>query len=344
MKTTTTLLLALFTFQFGISQHCFAPAGMETDPPRPELRTGAACDTITSFPCPDSWPAGLAWDGTHFWANGYTDGVIYKLDANGTQVSTIPSPAMDGLAGGSIDFDGTHLIVVVEEDGALYKVDPANGDIIDSVVLPPGDENNLGVAVGGGFIWQTHHQPVNHLYKIDANTLEVVETLQLSAGVICLEYIAGKLYGVVSFFSPEPYLYEIDQQTGEFIDSLDWCLEYASDITWDGTHMWAQTTSPSPQERIYQIGIDINTVGQQEVQGPEMKMVIFPNPTSSVLNIRIEGRQADVLQLIDMNGTVCRQLAPGTTQVDLSELANGMYLLVARFGQESMTKKVLIGQ
>lgn len=85
------------------------------------------------------------------------------------------------------------------------------------------------------------------------------------------------------------------------------------------------------------------------INDPEFNftMAVYPNPVSSVLNIKLEGLNHDVvINLVDLNGkqlkTMTRLAGKGNTteQLDISELAKGIYYL--EISNEAIRKTVKV--
>lgn len=84
------------------------------------------------------------------------------------------------------------------------------------------------------------------------------------------------------------------------------------------------------------------SVGEEETVVPELE--IFPNPSSTQLNIRVSGMAGDVwMQIVDMNGKQVRveriSLQNGTVTRDISGLPGGVYMLRLVNDKGSVKKK-----
>jgi hypothetical protein len=81
-----------------------------------------------------------------------------------------------------------------------------------------------------------------------------------------------------------------------------------------------------------------NTLSIEQNIFPEIR--IFPNPTSSLLHL--EGKEPLSIQLADINGKTLWQSAAAsdTHQLDLSDLAPGIYWLQLNIGKQQYTRKV----
>ena len=78
-----------------------------------------------------------------------------------------------------------------------------------------------------------------------------------------------------------------------------------------------------------EVVVYIGVVGVDETQEVEVK--IYPNPTSDVLNIMIPTEVEGLVevQLMDLGGHLVqsRTISGGTSQMDVSKLAGGAYIM-----------------
>jgi len=79
-----------------------------------------------------------------------------------------------------------------------------------------------------------------------------------------------------------------------------------------------------------------------EPSSPEIAVSVFPNPSSDLINIEIEGANGGCVELLDLTGKVIarKELQSNTTTVDLSNTARGIYLL--RVESKGLVKTVKI--
>lgn len=68
--------------------------------------------------------------------------------------------------------------------------------------------------------------------------------------------------------------------------------------------------------------------------------VIFPNPATNTLNIGLDNKLADEIAIYDLSGKqLMRAIQPSSNQIDISSLANGMYMVqVKAVGKQSLNK------
>lgn len=93
----------------------------------------------------------------------------------------------------------------------------------------------------------------------------------------------------------------------------------------------------------YTLRVQLGTASRTEELITE-KVIIFPNPVTSKVNIRIDNLQgmADI-RVFDMYGKLVRQQRSATvnTEMDLSKLAAGIYLIRVKNGDKETTLKVV---
>lgn len=80
---------------------------------------------------------------------------------------------------------------------------------------------------------------------------------------------------------------------------------------------------------------------------PAEMIVIYPNPASDVLNISMEGVAISGITLTDMQGRVVRTAAMQSAKaanINVSGLANGMYLLNMQSDNGTITRKISVGK
>ena len=85
-----------------------------------------------------------------------------------------------------------------------------------------------------------------------------------------------------------------------------------------------------------------NTLGLTEIRDEE-RINIFPNPANNVINFTELTRNSKA-NLFDINGKLCMSLLlkKGTSQIDISELSKGNYLLQITDDKSAARKSVFI--
>lgn len=93
------------------------------------------------------------------------------------------------------------------------------------------------------------------------------------------------------------------------------------------------------------IAFQLYTVDVQENKSIEQRISVYPNPVSSILNIDLRNiiNERGTIQILSMNGSLLKSnpISPnsGTQQVDVSHLAQGVYLCKIICGQKTETIK-----
>ncbi|MDE4542252.1 hypothetical protein [Thermoanaerobacterium sp. R66] len=124
-----------------------------------------------SFSSPDSWPYGLAWDGTNLWLTGFNTQKIYKLNpSTGAVISSFSSPDSwpYGLA-----WDGTNLWLAGVNTQKIYKLNPSTGAVISSFSSP--DSSPYGLAWDGTNLWLAGVN-TKKIYKLNPSTGAVISS------------------------------------------------------------------------------------------------------------------------------------------------------------------------
>ena len=95
--------------------------------------------------------------------------------------------------------------------------------------------------------------------------------------------------------------------------------------------------------------INFTTLGLNEVQGSEMSIVMYPNPTSNQTNLIVNGVSGDAKIIIsDMQGRILNttnvKAANGVIEqtIDVSNLAKGVYYVRIQNNQLSRTQKLIV--
>ncbi len=123
--------------------------------------------------------AGTAFDGQYFYQ--LDKGRIRKLDPrSGQVVSTIPTPDLPGASG--MAWAEGSLWVGHFADRKILELDPQTGKVLSEVVS---DRFVTGVSFCDGELWHaTQENERSELRRVDRKTGEVLEQLELPAGII----------------------------------------------------------------------------------------------------------------------------------------------------------------
>ena len=90
------------------------------------------------------------------------------------------------------------------------------------------------------------------------------------------------------------------------------------------------------------------TLGLSEVEGKEISIIIYPNPTSSVSNIKIENVYGNIIiRITDVSGRVLQKIEENVnngyeTQIDLSNYSKGVYFINITTDKSQRTEKLIL--
>lgn len=131
---------------------------------------------VRQLPC--AADAGTAFDGRHFFQ--ITADRIHKIDAKtGKVVGDIPAPG-GGRDSGMAWAEGS-LWVGQHRDRCIHQIDPQTGEVLRTI---ESDRFVTGVSWVEGDLWHaTWEDDASELRRIDAETGEVLERLQMPASV-----------------------------------------------------------------------------------------------------------------------------------------------------------------
>ncbi len=123
--------------------------------------------------------AGTAFDGQYIYQ--LDQGRIRKVDPHtGRVVSTIPTPVLAGASG--MAWAEGSLWVGHFTDRKILELDPETGKILSEVVS---DRFITGVSFCDGELWHaTQENERSEIRRVDRKTSEVLERLELPAGII----------------------------------------------------------------------------------------------------------------------------------------------------------------
>jgi glutamine cyclotransferase len=122
--------------------------------------------------------AGTAFDGTHLYQ--IAEDRIQKIDTDtGAVLTTIPAPGGGGDSG--LTWAEGSLWVGQYRDRKIHQIDPQTGSVIRTIAF---DRFVTGVTWVDGEFWHaTWEGDESDLRRVDANTGEVLERLQMPEGV-----------------------------------------------------------------------------------------------------------------------------------------------------------------
>lgn len=308
------------------------PIGLQNN-----FTSSSGCLPVFSFKTPDPYEMGIAADGINLWTSGKGP-FFYKVNSiSGAVIDSIAVPvSVSGIQGGDIDFDGSYLFSICEQDGVLSKTDVSNGNVVSQYSLPnhhvsnPMDPNNFGIALDNQFIWTTEYlDPVlsSWLFKHDASTLIIVDSFYLSHAVLPVKIIDGELWGIAF---DVPYAFKINRSTGQFIDSIPWCLKFSYGFAKNTIGFWSSGTIPGNNKKVHRF--ETTPVSTGNLPGPAFNFPVHPNPATSFITIDLPGPFKNNNQIIikNLSGTIMKTIQSYNNHntIDISGLVPGAYFLV----------------
>ncbi len=158
---------------------------------------------------------------------------------------------------------------------------------------------------------------ITHFGDYDANTIPGVETETSTAGGIT------KISDMIEDFS---YTKDVTSNIdGKPVGALHWV-----DMDYDHATQLAAVKAAYAGE----IPSGVNTVDANS-------LFVYPNPVKSVLNVK-NGRNADIT-IMNLDGRVVKSVK-NVSSVSVSDLADGMYTVTIKDGNNVAKQKVLIAK
>ncbi len=168
----------------------------------------------------DFTPVGVTWDGTDFWlSESFTSSPeLFRVSASGDLLGSIPAPSdlSNGLAWRDGPSGDTLWVAKADpnDEASLVAVDPADGAELRTLPFP--ETQPAGIAfLGDGTLWASNvgddGSNIERLYRLDAGTGAVIETLDLPTGV-------GRPKGLA--YDGEQFLYLVARRDEGFADGI----------------------------------------------------------------------------------------------------------------------------
>ena len=219
-----------------------------------------------------------------------------------------------------------------------------------------GDSLQLNASGGSTYLWNANPSLSNNLIPNPWSHATTTTTYYLDA------YDSNSCFGedsvkvTVNPLPSAPVIFEINQWlissyttgnqwyfngspvVGETNDSLDWVAQGVN-----GSYTLLQTNSNGCKKfsEVTNI-IVIDDIGYEELAAFEVKL--YPNPTRGILNIEV-GEGVDFVQVIALNGQIVfaeSNLSAGLNTIDLSEFAEGTYVVQLVQGDKIVSKRIVI--
>lgn len=347
MKQALSLLALVFVPGMMFAQQVYRSGSAVGARPAQDAGTAkSVCDTTWLFQTAGIFPTGVATDGVGYWVGDVNVPEIRRVDLNGSFLSSLAVPSLQGAAG--LYYDGTYLWAVVENDGVLLKYDPTAGTVLENYPLPfqISDNNHWGVAGEPGALWVSVYGYNGHteLLKIDPANGAVMDTVELAQPLILgLIVLGGDLYGIdLSSVS----LLELDRTTGAILSTTPWCLPYPLGVAWSaGTGLVGVSSSISNGGQQEVIRVNNGPASIADRLGAE-QFQVYPVPASDMVTVDLPGRRITHVRLMDPAGRVVLVAHGSGERIVLStaELPEGTYIMTVDDGLVPRMGRVLIAR
>lgn len=307
----------------------------------------------------------IAVDGNGNPFINYGDASIQKLDpTNGNSVAS-------ATGGGDLQNVGYHNIAVDANNNVFAqwgnKITKYNNDLVEQWSTPlvkPTFCESFRISVdGAGNVWATFYAifgtvtlggtdystfPNGYIYSLDGSTGAVLSCA--SPGAYKIKKViggdAGTLYAFGDFAFNDPYLVKYDASLTAIWSALTFDTKdvmsigpdcfvlggaHDATITLDGTTY--DRPNGSPQDNAIAGYLCTGTVGFAETT-LDVGLTLFPNPASDRITLKGSVR-GGTWSVIGADGAIVlsAKVTPSNSSVDVSGLANGIYLLRDREGR-----------
>jgi DNA-binding beta-propeller fold protein YncE len=153
----------------------------------------ATGSVISSFPTPcvssSSYPAGLAWNGSHLWHNdpmgtmGSPNDSTVKITTSGAVVARHHA---FGTYTSGLAWDGSSLWSSNNITQEIYKINPGTFSVTDTIQAPGGPYPN-GLAFDGQYLWVANNY-TDSIYKIKIKAQAQAGVDELNVGSLLSVY------------------------------------------------------------------------------------------------------------------------------------------------------------
>jgi hypothetical protein len=270
----------------------------------------------------------------------------FKVTQNGQYYVTVVDPATGCEGTDTVNLtinasplvdlgpDGDYcdlLILDAQNPGSLY--DWSTGDLGQTVIVTENNEGTISVKV----------TDIAGCEGNDTITVDIVD--QPSIGFNFAINTPNTLDATFTNTSTGQNLtYNWDFGDGNSSNTRDAVHTYAN----SGTYTVVLTVSNACDTLTQSVDLNVFGVGVED-ELLANSISLFPNPTSDIVNIEMNGLNEDVvLSVTDARGrlllkrTISRTAQFETTRIDLSDEAKGVYNMHFQMGERRMTRKVIL--
>jgi glutamine cyclotransferase len=152
---------------------------------------------------------GVTFDGSSAWfaAGSHLQSFDPQSGAVGRSLAV---PADAGTA-----FDGRYLFQLSADK--IQKVDPETGQVV-ATIPAPGGGRDAGLTWAEGTLWVGQHRD-RKIYQIDANTGEILRTIESDRFVTGVSWVDGELWHA-TWEKEESELRRVDPESGDVLERL----------------------------------------------------------------------------------------------------------------------------
>lgn len=235
-------------------------------------------EVITSIDIPAQFPSGLTFDGENLWFADRKSDKIHCFSINLKQiVKTIEAPA---YWSGGLAWDGKNLwcsdikggLPLAENyQGKIYKLNPDNGAILHSVLIP--SKSPVGLVFDGKYMWCSDYFS-DKIVQFDPNDGTTIKEFNAPSGDIRALAYDGKYLWAADRIRDEIYM--IDPNTGWVIIIADSPGRFIYGLVFAEQSLWA---IDHESKRLFQIKTRDNEIFR--VYNPKKYTVMYSHLTTN---------------------------------------------------------------
>jgi hypothetical protein len=205
----------------------------------------------------------------------------------------------------------------------------SNGGSGSNIVIAPGASTNFSVQAGGsqnGCLGSSSLAVI-----VSPNPLSILTI----SNTTCIDSVCNGFVAAFSSGGITPYTYSIQGGNCNALPCNNLCAGFYKLVTTDS--MGCKSYNFFSIECL-----PVNTTGFEELNSGGMRLTVFPNPARAEVTISCESQFS--YSLFSTLGQVLRtgESGAGTVRVDIQTLAAGIYYVVAKAGNETVTRKLVV--
>ncbi|AGC75392.1 putative secreted protein (Por secretion system target) [Nonlabens dokdonensis] len=270
---------------------------------------------------------------------------VYKIDATNAMNLTI-SPTNSGLT--DLISIATHGNAIMAASFSSIKFSSNGGTTWTSIGLPTGTSGEISSVDFDG----TNNNNMYVTYSGYNNNSKVFKTTN-----------GGTSWTNISSNLPNIVTYEVMLKQNQSSEYLFLATELGVYFTNNSGTSWSRLGQGLPNVNIrdieihytadklvagsfgrglWEINIANSTLSSDSIDAPTVEVTVYPNPTSDLLNVKIADSKQYNYVMYNVVGGIVKKGTISDKGIDVSELAQNMYLLRVYNDATSVTKKVII--